>query len=105
MSDPVSSVSLMPHDPTWANMAETEMARMRRVLDGTALDIQHVGSTVVERIIQLRSAGSVTVDLAEPCLGRADLVIRFPSAEVRRQIEQIIGSDTFFGIPYDLVNV
>ena len=59
---------------------------------------------IAERILALRSDGSVAIELVEPCPGRAALVVRFPSTDVR-QIEQLIVSSTFFGIPYDLVNV
>ncbi len=38
------------------------------------------------------------------CPGKADLVIYYPSNENRQAIEQILQSDTFFGIPYRLIN-
>jgi hypothetical protein len=38
------------------------------------------------------------------CPGKADLVIYYPSNKNRQAIEQILQGDTFFGIPYRLVN-
>jgi len=45
----------------------------------------------------------VEVD-SSTCTGRADLVIWYASHQNRLEIEKIIGSDTFFGIPYRLQN-
>jgi hypothetical protein len=38
------------------------------------------------------------------CPGKADLVIYYPSNKNRQAIEQILKGDTFFGIPYRLIN-
>lgn len=38
------------------------------------------------------------------CLGKADIVFFYGSHEDRLKIERLIGSDTFFGIPYRLRN-
>ncbi len=37
--------------------------------------------------------------------GRGDIEIDYPARKDRVMIEQIIGSDTFFGIPYRLKNI
>jgi hypothetical protein len=63
----------------------------------------HIG--VVERIKSVGPEKSISVELAEPCPGKADLVIYHPSRETRREIEAIIDSETFYGIPYRLINV
>ncbi len=60
---------------------------------------------MVKRITQLREDGSISIELAEPCPGRADLVIYYPSAAARSQIEGLIGAESFYGIPFRLVNV
>jgi len=39
------------------------------------------------------------------CPGKADIVIYYPSHQDRLAIEEIIGGDTFFGVPYRLRNV
>jgi hypothetical protein len=38
------------------------------------------------------------------CIGRGSIVISYPSKAIRRQIEQILGGSTFFGIPVSLLN-
>jgi hypothetical protein len=60
---------------------------------------------VIDRIKRLGPEGSVIVELAEPCPGKADLVIYHPTHAVRKQIEELIGSETFYGLPYRLINV
>ena len=45
----------------------------------------------------------VEVDSAT-CEGKADLLIRYGTHQQRIAIEEIIGGDTFFGIPYRLQN-
>lgn len=60
---------------------------------------------VIEQIKRVGPDSSVFVELAEPCPGKADLVIYYPSREARHKIERIIGAKTFYGIPYRLINV
>lgn len=62
-------------------------------------------SEVVVAIKQLRSPNTIVVEIGEPCPGKADLVIYHPDRQTRRQIENIIDSDTFFGVPYRLINI
>lgn len=38
------------------------------------------------------------------CIGRGSIVISYPSRAIHRQIEQILGGSTFFGIPITLLN-
>lgn len=59
----------------------------------------------IDKIKALSTNGSVVVELEEPCPGKADLVVYHPSREIREQIEKLIGSSTFYGIPYRLINV
>ncbi|MGC1378574.1 MAG: hypothetical protein WA821_20250 [Anaerolineales bacterium] len=41
----------------------------------------------------------------DSCSGKADILITYPSRADRIKIQQIINSDTFFGIPYRLLDV
>ena len=56
---------------------------------------------VIEQLEQLRP-GSVVIelaDLADTCPGKADIVIYYPSHQIRLEIESVLGGKTFFGIP------
>ena len=46
----------------------------------------------------------VQIDI-HTCPGRSDIVILFGAHRDRVEIEKIIDGDTFFGIPYRLINV
>jgi hypothetical protein len=61
-------------------------------------------AAVVERITRVRTI-NVIVEVGEPCPGKADLVIYYPDRAARREIEKIIGAETFFGVPYRLINI
>jgi hypothetical protein len=39
------------------------------------------------------------------CAGRADMVISYASHQDRLAIQELIGGDTFFGVPYRLRNI
>lgn len=47
---------------------------------------------------------TVTID-STTCPGKADIVILFATREDRKAIEEIIGGDTLFGVPYRMFNV
>jgi len=49
--------------------------------------------------------GFVWVEVDDSCPGRADIVIYYASHQDRLAIEEIIGGETFFGVPYRLRNV
>lgn len=54
------------------------------------------------RRIEEVSPGNVMLSLyryADDCNGKADILIQYPSHEIRLTIEQILGGKTFFGIP------
>lgn len=58
----------------------------------------------VSRIEQV-NPGLVGVEIDTlTCPGKADLIIWYASHQDRQAIEAIIGSDTFFGLPYQLEN-
>lgn len=56
------------------------------------------------REIEGVNPGLVGIDIDTSCPGKADLVIWYASHGDRLEIEQILGADTFFGIPYRLNN-
>lgn len=64
---------------------------------------EHQGT--VEAIKEV-NPGSVFVEIDDwSCAGRADIVISYASHQDRLGIEEIIGGDTFFGVPYRLRNI
>lgn len=44
------TVALMPYDPTWARLFQSEADRLRSVIGDSVFDIQHVGSTAIPGI-------------------------------------------------------
>jgi hypothetical protein len=62
---------------------------------------------IVKQIEQVDLPGYVQVVAsdANSCTGTADILIMYPSRADRIKIQQIINSDTFFGIPYRLLDV
>jgi hypothetical protein len=54
----------------------------------------------IERV----NPGFVWVEVAESCSGKADMLIWFGTRQDRLDIEEIIGDDRFFGIPYRMYN-
>jgi hypothetical protein len=71
-------------------------SEVRRVVE------QH--QEAVQKIEQL-NPGFVDVRIdSSTCPGKADIVIVYPSHEDRLAIEDIIGGERFFGIPYRLRN-
>ena len=44
------TVALLPHQVTWEENAKETIARLWTVLNGTAVDIQHIGSTSIRHI-------------------------------------------------------
>lgn len=43
-------VELVEHDPTWAQLFETERAKLTGVFDGRVVGIEHIGSTAVPEL-------------------------------------------------------
>ena len=60
---------------------------------------------VIDRITQVNPR-SVEIEIGAPCpdRDRADLIIYYQGHADRVEIEAVIGSSTFFGIPYRLRN-
>ncbi len=49
--------------------------------------------------------GYVYIEIHERCNGKGELYIYYDTISTREQILEIIGAETFFGIPYRLFNV
>jgi GrpB-like predicted nucleotidyltransferase (UPF0157 family) len=45
-----SYVELVDHDPTWAELFESERGKLTRVFDGRVVGIEHIGSTSVPEL-------------------------------------------------------
>jgi len=59
---------------------------------------------VIERIEQV-NPGFVGVEVdTSTCPGKADIIFSYGTHQDRLQIENIIADDTFYGIPYRLMN-
>jgi hypothetical protein len=59
----------------------------------------------IVQLIERLNPGLVGVDVdSSTCPGKADLVIWYGTHQNRIDIENILGSDMFFGVPYRLQN-
>lgn len=72
-------------------------------LMGIAL-VACLGMLLVESQIEQVNPGLVGVEIDHPCPSHADIVFWYASHQDRLAIEEFIGGDTFFGIPYRLQN-
>jgi len=73
-------------------------------------DIETVRQTVEEhqdviQEIENTSPGYVWVAIHERCNGKGELHIYYDTVYTKEKILEIIGAETFFGIPYRLFNV
>jgi hypothetical protein len=59
---------------------------------------------VVNRIERVNPGHTVIYADVGRCPGKADIVILFGTVEDSRAIRRIVGSETFFGIPYRMYN-
>ena len=68
-------------------------------------EVQRVMADHRDVLEQIEAAHpNVTIMVDDSCPGKGSIRIDFPGRTQREQIEAIIGSDTFFGIPYALIN-
>lgn len=106
----------------WLVVAEARTKILRHAIDNFVYDNKEhylpceklpteldVRRTVQEhqdviQAIEKVNPGFVGVEIDTSCADKADLLIWYASHENRLEIEKIIGSDTFFGIPYRLHN-
>ena len=56
------------------------------------------------REIENVNPGFIFVSISSPCPGKGEIVIEYPSHQDRLRIEELIGEETFFGIPYRGIN-
>ncbi len=73
----------------------------------TEAEVRQVVTEHSDLIDQIESVnpGNVGVEVSTPnCPGKADLLIWYASHRNRQEIETILGSETFFGIPVRLQN-
>lgn len=106
-----------------AAIAELQLHILQRAYDEYIMDNRNhylscqdlPSRTEVERIvgehrdairqIEQVAPGHVGVDIDSlTCDGKADLIIWYGTHEQRTVIEEIVGNDTFFGVPYRLQN-
>ena len=72
-------------------------AEVNRILD------EH--EDVLEAIRDV-NPGFIFVEVEEStCPGRADIIISYATHQDRLAIEEVLGGDTFFGVPYRLRNI
>ncbi|MFX1574735.1 MAG: hypothetical protein ACFFB0_18525 [Promethearchaeota archaeon] len=55
--------------------------------------------------IENTSPGNVWVEINERCNGKGELFIYYDTVYTKDKILEIVGGDTFFGVPYRLFNV
>jgi len=55
--------------------------------------------------IENTSPGNVWVEINERCDGKGELFIYYDTIYTKNKIKEIIGGDTFFGVPYRMFNV
>lgn len=58
---------------------------------------------LIQEIEQI-NPGFIFVSIKSPCPGKGEILIEYPSHQNRLQIEERIGDETFFGIPYRGIN-
>jgi len=104
-------------------LIESQTKTIRRIFDDTIYDNKNhylpceklpssdeVFKIVAEqqnviKEIEAVNPGFVGVEIdTSPCHGKADIIFWYASHENRLEIEEIIGDETFFGIPYRLQN-
>jgi len=55
--------------------------------------------------IENTSPGNVWIEINERCDGKGELFIYYDTIYTKNKIKEIIGGDTFFGVPYRMFNV
>jgi hypothetical protein len=102
---------------------ESQIKIVRRIYDNFVLDNKNhylpceelPTESDVSRIVEQHQDKIQAIEQVNPgfvgveidtftCPGQADLMIWYASHQDRLAIEEIIGSDTFFGVPYRLQN-
>lgn len=60
--------------------------------------------SLIQAIEQV-NPGFIFVTINSPCPRKGELIFEYPSHQNRLQIEELIGGETFFGIPYRMINI
>jgi len=73
-------------------------------------DIEFVRQIVEDHLdlieeIENTSPGNVWVEINERCDGKGELFIYYDTIYTKIEIKEIIGGDTFFGVPYRMFNI
>jgi GrpB-like predicted nucleotidyltransferase (UPF0157 family) len=86
---PASSVDLVPHDPSWAALANAEGDRLCQTLGGILITVHHIGSTAIPDIH------------AKPILDLMPVVVSIEQLEDYQEVIASIGYDWRgeFGLP------
>ena len=59
--------------------------------------------SLIQEIEQV-DPGFIFFSIGSPCPGKGEIIIEYPSHQDRLRIEELIGDDTFFGVPYKGIN-
>lgn len=59
---------------------------------------------LIQEIEQV-NPGFIFVSIISLCPGKGEIFIEYPSHQNRLQIEELIGDETFFGVPYRGINI
>lgn len=71
---------------------------------GAARQIIEDHQDLIEEI-ENTSPGNVWVEINERCDGKGELFIYYDTISTKNKIKELIGGDTFFGVPYRMFNV
>lgn len=70
------TVALYPHDPVWEENARKTIAALKEILESSAFDIQHVGSTAIKNI-----KAKPIIDIAVAAESFDDILAKIPELE------------------------
>jgi len=73
-------------------------------------DIETVRQTIEDHQdiieeIENTSPGNVWIEINERCDGKGELFIYYNTIYTKNKIKELIGGDTFFGVPYRMFNI
>ncbi len=85
----IIGVELVPHSPQWAEIAQTEGARLKAALGDTLLRVEHMGSTAIPGI------------MAKPIIDFIPIVTSLDTLDAAQSKVEALGYDYLgeFGIP------
>ena len=82
-------IVLLPYDPGWPQAFDSEAARLRGAFGDLFVDLQHIGSTAVPRL------------LAKPVIDILAVVPQVEALDLQRDVWEILGYEVMgeFGVP------